>query len=163
MTSEHALRAIERYLKAPRRLRWCVPGLGMAALWWSSSRVPGGDLPAFGGALVHNAMHVVAYGLVAGSAWLAWSRAPAGARQRLRSTGAWALGALYGVVDELHQAYVPGRDCSMFDVLSDFAGAALAVALLRGVVGVSKRWRLEASVAACLGVVGVVSATFLGG
>ena len=135
----------------------------MAALWWSSSRPPGAELPTTGGALLHNAMHVVAFGFVAGASWLAWSRVPAGSRQPLRSVGATALAAVYGVVDELHQAYVPGRDCSMFDVLSDLAGAALAVALLRGAAGVSSGWRGAAFAAASLGLASVLAATFLSG
>ncbi|MEE9199093.1 MAG: VanZ family protein [Dehalococcoidia bacterium] len=38
------------------------------------------------------------------------------------------LAAGYGAVDELHQAFVPGRDSSIYDVASDTAGALLALA-----------------------------------
>jgi VanZ family protein len=37
--------------------------------------------------------------------------------------------AVYGVVDELHQYFVPGREVSMFDLLADLLGAALYVAI----------------------------------
>jgi len=37
---------------------------------------------------------------------------------------------LWGISDEIHQAFVPGRDASAWDVLADTVGFALAVALL---------------------------------
>ena len=149
------------WLRVPRLLRWCVPVFGMAVLWWSSSKRSGEDLPSFGGALLHNAMHVIAYACIAGSAWLAWSRTPASAPHRLRSIGAWAVATTYGLVDELHQSYVPGRDCSLFDLVSDAAGAALAVALLRGLLDVSPSWRREAVMALGFALFGVLAATYL--
>lgn len=80
----------------------------------------------------------------------------------MRSFGAWGITTAYGVVDELHQSYVPGRDCSLFDLVSDGAGAALAVVLLRGAVGGAPRWRGGALLAACCAVFGVLGATYGG-
>lgn len=41
------------------------------------------------------------------------------------------LATVYGVSDEWHQSFVPGRDSSAGDVAKDAAGAALGVGLLR--------------------------------
>ncbi len=38
---------------------------------------------------------------------------------------AWMLAVLYGLSDELHQAFVPGRDASLVDVAFDAFGAAI--------------------------------------
>lgn len=53
------------------------------------------------------------------------------ARGRTRSGGTWPhavfvlLGALYGVADELHQGFVPGRSVSLFDWFADVTGVLL--------------------------------------
>lgn len=42
-----------------------------------------------------------------------------------------ALATAYGVTDEWHQSFVPGRDASAADVAKDFGGAALGSVLYR--------------------------------
>ena len=37
------------------------------------------------------------------------------------------VAALYGGTDELHQSYVPGRQCDIFDLLFDSIGSGLGV------------------------------------
>ncbi len=43
---------------------------------------------------------------------------------------ACAVAAAYAVTDEIHQAFVPGRQAQVGDVLIDTAGAALGIAAL---------------------------------
>lgn len=40
-----------------------------------------------------------------------------------------AIAACYGITDELHQIFVPGRDASIYDWFADCTGGVLAVAL----------------------------------
>jgi len=152
---------VDAWLRLPRWLRACVPAIGMGVLWWSSSQVPGDEPHSTARSLFHNSMHVIAYGCIGAAVWLAWSRRPAGERQRFRSFGSWLLTTAYGVVDELHQSFVPGRDCSLSDLVSDASGAALAVVLLRGIVGRSVGWRRNALLFVVAALVGVLTATFV--
>ena len=42
-----------------------------------------------------------------------------------------ALGALYGISDEIHQSFVPGRDPAVSDVLADAIGSAVGALTYR--------------------------------
>jgi VanZ family protein len=77
--------------------------------------------------------------LTHGSAYLLLSvlicRALAGGFRRPLGAAAAVLAVMiagaYGVSDEWHQSFVPGRDASAADVAKDLAGASLGAALMR--------------------------------
>ena len=75
--------------------------------------------------------HLTIFGVLALLLW----RALAGTT-RLRHPSPWALAltVLYAITDELHQAFVPGRNASILDVGIDAAGAMIAIAIV-GFVG----------------------------
>ncbi|GAB6282358.1 MAG: hypothetical protein STSR0008_11030 [Ignavibacterium sp.] len=37
---------------------------------------------------------------------------------------------IYGVFDEIHQAFIPGRDCDLFDLTADTIGAILGLIII---------------------------------
>jgi VanZ family protein len=124
-------RLVGLWLAVHRVVRWLAVAAAVATLWWSSSRSPRPSEPSLFGALVHNAMHVVAYAVLGGAVWCA-AHAPArGVHQRAAAAVAVLFAVAYGVVDELHQARVHGRVASVWDVLSDACGGLLAVWLLQ--------------------------------
>jgi VanZ family protein len=95
------------------RLTFRLLALGqMALLWWLSAQ------PATGMGLPHpwdKGAHFLAYALLA----LLW-RLGLG-----RFWGAFLLASGYGVVDEWHQSFVPGREAFGWDLLADALGAAI--------------------------------------
>jgi VanZ family protein len=46
-----------------------------------------------------------------------------------------ALGSLYGIIDEIHQHFVPGRNCDIRDWFSDTLGALVAVTAIKLALG----------------------------
>lgn len=68
-------------------------------------------------------LHAGVYGVL-GVLLMFAMRWPTGRRRLL----VIALCTLYGITDELHQVFVPGRSADPLDLLADAVGAALAVA-----------------------------------
>jgi VanZ family protein len=105
----------------------------MGILYWLSS-IPGTSLPddpahyallQWISPSVQNTLHVPAFAVLSGTwcwALQAWLRAPV-----VRLAAAFAIAAAYGVFDEWHQSFVPGRYASLTDVALDVVGAALGV------------------------------------
>ncbi|MBE7552369.1 MAG: VanZ family protein [Anaerolineales bacterium] len=79
--------------------------------------------------IFYKTAHFVAYAVLA---WL-WWRALAPQRQVAWPVLllAFALAALYGISDEIHQLFVPGRHGQVADVLFDAAGAWAMILLIR--------------------------------
>ena len=78
--------------------------------------------------------HMAIFGVLALLFWRALA-----ATTTLRRPWAWALAVttVYAITDELHQAFVAGRNASLRDVGIDAAGALIAVVIV-GVLGA--RW-----------------------
>jgi VanZ family protein len=76
--------------------------------------------------------HVTVYAVLAGLLWWALGAfsVPAGWRYVLPV----AISALYGISDEWHQSYVPGRSPDARDVVADTVGAVLAMLVVAWLV-----------------------------
>ena len=125
--------ALRAWLQLPKKLRAAVPLSIMALLWWSSCNAPLLGGPDLGMMLVHNSMHGIAYAALGGSLLLALTEGSMRPGRGTIAAAAWSIviATVYGALDELHQSYVPGRVCSLADLLADGCGAAAAVAFLR--------------------------------
>ncbi len=109
--------------------RW-GPAIAWAAVLFGLSSVPGRVYPrvslTFADKLVHIAVYAV-FGWLCARALL-WTKR---ARPRWRTlVAAVALASSYGISDEVHQWFVPGRSADWRDVVADAIGAALGAALL---------------------------------
>lgn len=103
-----------------------VPAVAWMALIFAFSHRP--DLPDVGtlpDALTAVLGHLVAYAVLAGLVW--WAVPGLAGRRRL--VVAFAVAVLYGVTDEWHQSFVPGRTPDVLDLVTDAAGAAAGLAL----------------------------------
>lgn len=119
---------IDARLGPPGTLRWLAVVAWTGGIFYLSHQ----SEPA--GASVNYAMSVAAHIVVYGGlgTLLCWALAGEGAGPVRTSawvvgTVAFALTVLYGVSDELHQVFVPGRVASEMDVGIDGVGALLGV------------------------------------
>lgn len=105
---------------------------GVLLLWFLSSQA---TLPAPENILGFDKIaHFCAYAVLA-AAFGFWIRLESWQKHGLRSLVIAAGSAsLYGIIDELHQAFIPGRDSCIFDWMADTAGALVGAALLYSVL-----------------------------
>jgi VanZ family protein len=92
---------------------------------------------------VRKCAHLTEYAVLALLLWRALHKSSRRAAPSWRwSQAGWALAlaALYAASDEIHQAFVPSRQGSVWDVLLDTSGAALALLCLWAVGRLRKRW-----------------------
>jgi len=101
-------------------LAWCMTAAYMALIFYlSSSFAP--SLPR----LARNSdklVHMLAYMPLAFLLYRALTKS--GLKKYVFIIAFFAAG-LYGITDELHQSFVPGRDTDILDVVADFTGAFL--------------------------------------
>lgn len=111
---------------------------------WMLSSMPGGSLHVTGltwleSPTIQNLLHIP---LFAGLAHL-WAMS----LQKLDHSRPWVWATVvtvgYGVIDEWHQAVVPGRYASMIDVVLDSAGAGLAVVLTLRTSALPSGWKKQ--------------------
>lgn len=119
MFSMTILSSLRRLLDA--LARWPLIAAWMALIFAMSS-VPN-RVQYASGPPIDKPVHAVQFGVLAFLlTWLAARRV-----SPLRAATAGVAGSLlFGLTDELHQAFVPGRDPSLGDLAADAAGAGIA-------------------------------------
>lgn len=105
---------------------WLPSALWMAFLFYLSSlpQIPGPQ-EILTIQIVRKTGHAFVYGILAALNYRALHNTKPGVTRP--GVLAWVLAVSYAATDEAHQAFVPGRHATAFDVLIDALGAALAV------------------------------------
>ncbi len=116
----------DRLASLGRLVRWLPTAVWMGGIFYLSQQsAPLGGAPNDGVAV---AAHLVLYAGLAAlllRAFASGTSAPTWALALVT----FALAVLYGVSDEIHQAFVPGRTASEADIGLDAGGAALGIGL----------------------------------
>jgi VanZ family protein len=82
-------------------------------------------------ALLYAGLAVLILRALSGGRWLAAATASGAA--------AVGLAALYGISDEFHQRFVPGRTADVFDWFADVVGASLGVVAVLVIARIARR------------------------
>ena len=86
-------------------------------------------------------VHFLLYSVL--GATLAWGWARMG--RRVPPWAVVSVGVVYGLLDEWHQSFVPGRSPSLGDALADLAGTVAGFALVAGLLWWHRECRLPRS------------------
>lgn len=106
-------------------LAWWGPVFVVMGLIFTFSAIPDpGSIP---GGMSDKSAHFLAYAALGAALTRALVAGRASALTPGRMLAAACLATLYGITDEVHQAFVPGRTPDGLDVLADACGAAAGV------------------------------------
>ena len=81
----------------------------------SLPKIPGAD----------KLVHMIAYSVLAGAVFVAWSEQRKDRNPLALILFTFVFCFFYGISDEFHQSFIPGRTASVYDLLADCAGAAI--------------------------------------
>jgi VanZ family protein len=108
------------------RLWWFV--VAWAAVIFLLSSIPGASMPQLPALRYDKVLHALVYSVLGGLFFLALRQASSLTTGRLVvATALFALG--YGLTDELHQVFVPGRSADLYDALADGVGGLLGATI----------------------------------
>lgn len=99
-----------------------LPGICWMAAIFVASCIPGKTLPPLGFKMHDKVAHLIEFGLLGWLLWRAFSGASHAALRRGAALWTGAVGVGWGVLDEVHQLFVPGREASVYDALADALG-----------------------------------------
>ena len=96
----------------------------MVAIFFASSR---SDIPTLPGGLTDHTGHFIGYALLGMLVLRAFAKARWSGVTSLGALTAVAICSLYGITDEFHQSFVPGRTPDPIDWIADTLGAVVGV------------------------------------
>jgi VanZ family protein len=126
----------------PRLVAWW-PALGWAATIFVLSSFPGSAYPVTDVIGADKVVHFGLYGLLAALCARGFGRSTTWPAPLIWIAAA-ALASLYGMSDEFHQRFVPGRNSDWADVLADAVGAVLGAGATVAVFRRQRRARASA-------------------
>lgn len=110
------------------RLRLWGPALAWALLLFVLSSFS--DVPAPPSGITDKHEHFAAYGVLSSLVLRGLSGAALSGVTGGTAAGAAVIATAYGLSDEYHQSFVPGRDSSALDLAADALGASAAAGLI---------------------------------
>ena len=120
------------------RLLWIWgPAVVQMIVIFVASAIP--DLQSLPGDVSDHTGHFLGYGLLGALVLRAIARGRWDGLTPGAAALAWVLCAVYGVTDEWHQHFVPGRSPTVDDWIADALGAATAIAGLLAISAVRRR------------------------
>ncbi len=115
------------------------PAIALMVAIFGASSVS--DLQAQPAGLSDKTVHALVYGLLGALVLRAVARAEWAGVTIVAALAAGLISGLYGVTDELHQGFVPGRSTEALDMVADAAGASGAAGAIWAWSIIRTSWR----------------------
>ena len=111
-------------------IKYQLPACLWAVIIFISSSLPRLRTPDVGLSFADKIIHFAVYLILGLLLARAFQPARAQGRERRAFITAAALGVFWGLADEIHQAFVPGRIASLYDFAADAFGVLFALGVI---------------------------------
>ena len=121
-------------LKIPSFFRYQFPALIWAVMIFIASSIPASRLPKFAHYVNDKIIHLSIFFILGLLVYRAlYTMIPGLSFNMKRGVFAVVIVVLYGISDEFHQGFVPGRTVDVMDATADAAGGLLSVLIVYAV------------------------------
>lgn len=110
-----------------------LPAIAYSAFIFTMSALSAPPTPTFDLSWGDKITHAGAYGLMTLFTFRATRWLLAGRSLGMQMLAAAGYALLFGASDEIHQAFVPNRQCDLMDWIADAAGTLLALLFIRAI------------------------------
>ena len=103
-----------------------------------ASSVPGDQVP---GTISDKLAHLLVYAVLGACFMLPLSGGRLAGMTTMKAVWALALSIGYGITDEFHQSFTPGRTPDVRDLVADGIGAAIGILAVLAIAAIAARFR----------------------
>lgn len=114
-----------------KRIKYHAPFILFCLLIFAESSVPSDKFPKIEFEISDKILHLAVYFVLFLTAYYSFNN-----QKKFKIIKDYVIisslvfSVLYGALDEIHQLFVPGRSCDIYDWLADVAGVILAIIVL---------------------------------
>ena len=106
-----------------------LPAIGWVILILVGSSIPGKEIPDLGFKPQDKVAHIIEFSILGFLLFRAFAQSSSTIFRKYALVWAGLLGIAWGIMDEVHQLFVPGRCASPYDVIADIVGILVGIAI----------------------------------
>lgn len=126
-----------------KKIIWLMPALVLTVIMFVLSNIRYPVLPDLNLSFTDKIAHFIEYFFYTIAVIIGFDSFDLQKRKLIKYTILWT--AFWGISDEVHQYFVPGRDCNLYDWFADLAGIIAAVLLIKYILKIKNSINLKFS------------------
>lgn len=126
-----------------KKIIWLMPAIVLTVIMFVLSNIRYAILPDLNLSFTDKIAHFIEFYFYAITVIIGFDSFDLPKTKLIKYSILWT--AFWGIFDEVHQYFVPGRDCNLYDWLADLAGIFVAVLLIKYIIKIKNSINLKFS------------------
>jgi VanZ family protein len=120
-----------------KKIFWAIPAIIITITLFVLSNIKYSILPELNLTFTDKIAHFIAFFTYTAFVIIGIDSYVSSKKKLIEYAVVWA--AFYGIFDEVHQYFVPGRDCNIYDWFADLAGILIAILLIKYILKIKNK------------------------